>query len=134
MAPVTDLADRYGRTPPPRRGLRLPVVVAIVVAVPFLTWLAWVIWIYSTPSVQSEMESFSIPDAHTATAVINVTLSDDAVDPVCRLQAAATDKTTVGEQQFTPVEGRNRVEIRTEREATSVELVGCTARDQPHPR
>jgi type 1 fimbria pilin len=134
MTPVTDLADRYGRTPRPRRGLSLPALVAIVVAVPFLTWLAWVIWVYSTPSVQSEMESFSIPDPHRAVAVINVTLSDDAVDPTCRITAAATDKTTVGDQSFTPADGRNRVEIRTEREATSVELIGCTAADQPHPR
>jgi hypothetical protein len=134
MAPVTDLADRYGRTPRPRRGPSLKVLVAVVVAVPFLTWLAWVIWVYSTPDVQSEMESFSIPDAHTAVAVVNVTLSDDAADATCRVQAASTDKTTVGEQRFTPVDGRNRVEFRTEREATSVELIGCTAADQPHPR
>jgi hypothetical protein len=131
---VTDLADRYGRTPRSRGPLRLPVLIGIVVAVPFLTWLAWVIWVYSTPDVQSELESFSIPDAHNAMAVINVTLSDDVVAPRCRITAAATDKTTVGDQVFTPVEGRNRVTIRTEREATSVELIGCTAKGQNHPR
>ncbi|WP_182920287.1 DUF4307 domain-containing protein [Nocardioides cavernaquae] len=131
---MTDLADRYGRTPRPRSPRRGWVIVAIVVATPFLAWLAWVIWIFSTPSVQSEIESFSIPDAHTAVAVVNVTLSDDAVDPTCRLQAASTDKTTVGEQRFTPVEGSNRVEFRTERQATSVELIGCTAKGQTTPR
>jgi hypothetical protein len=134
MTPVTDLASRYGRTPRPGRPRRAWVLVAIVVALPFLTWLAWVIWVYSTPDVQSEMESFSIPDAHRAVAVVNVTLSDDVAAPRCRVTAAATDKTTVGDQVFTPVDGRNRVEIRTERAATSVELIGCTARDQNHPR
>jgi hypothetical protein len=131
---VTDLAHRYGRPLRPRRGLSLPIIVAIVLAVPFLTWLAWVMWVFSTPSVQSEIESFSIPDAHSAVAVVNVTLADKAVDPTCRLTATATDKTTVGEQRFTPVDGSNRVEIRTEREATSVDLIGCTAKGQSHPR
>jgi hypothetical protein len=131
---VTDLADRYGLNPRPGRGRSVKMLVAIVVAVPFLAWLAWVIWIFSTPSVQSEIESFSIPDAHTAIAVVNVTLSDDAVDPTCRLQAASTDKTTVGEQRFTPVDGSNRVVIRTERQATSVDLIGCTAKGQTNPR
>jgi hypothetical protein len=35
---------------------------------------------------------------------------------------------------FTPADGRNEVQIRTERRATSADLVGCTAQGQPRPR
>ena len=45
----------------------------------------------------------------------------------CLLRAIAEDHTTVGEVAFEPVDGRNEVSVRTERRATSVELVGCTA-------
>jgi len=55
-------------------------------------------------------------------------------DASCRVRALAEDKTAVGELAFTPVDGVNEVVIRTERRATSVEKLGCTAPDQPRPR
>jgi hypothetical protein len=131
---VTDaLADRYGRRPDGRR-FPLALVMALVVGVPFLVWLTWVVWIQATPAVQSTERNFTIVDEHLAVATIEVTLADDAVDPVCRMRALAADKQPVGDTQFTPVHGDNEVEIRTERKATAVELIGCTAEGQTTPR
>jgi hypothetical protein len=131
---VTDvLADRYGRRPDGRR-FPLALVVGLVVGVPFLIWVAWVWWTYSTPAVQSTDRNFTIVDAHLVRADIEVTLRDDARHPSCRIQAIAEDKTAVGSLQFTPVDGANHVEIPTERQATAIELVGCTADGQNHPR
>ncbi|GGO89724.1 hypothetical protein GCM10011584_19860 [Nocardioides phosphati] len=131
---MTDaLADRYGRRPDGRR-FPLALVVGLVVGVPFLIWVAWVWWSMSTPDVQSTDRNFTIVDAHLVVADIEVTLSDDAVDPSCRIQALAEDKTAVGSKQFTPVDGANRVKIRTERQATAIDLIGCTAKGQNRPR
>jgi hypothetical protein len=66
-----------------------------------------------------------------------VTLDDADVEASCTLRAYAVDHTTVGELTFTPdpTEGRRQVEtIRTERRATSVESIGCTAPGQDRPR
>ncbi len=130
-APAATLADRYGRRP---RGRRTWILVAAVVGTPFILWLAWVVAIYSNPAVQSSDRAFEIVDEHLATADIQVTLADDAVDPTCRVRALAADKQPVGDLPFVPVDGVNHVEIRTERLATAVELIGCTAKGQSNPR
>ena len=44
------------------------------------------------------------------------------------------DHTTVGEVAFTPTDGLNEVVVRTERRATTVEKLGCTAPGQNRPR
>ena len=62
-----------------------------------------------------------------------MSLEDDVVAS-CTLRAFADDHTTVGELAFEPVDGRNEVTVRTERRATSVTLLGCTAPGQPRPR
>ncbi|TCJ24158.1 DUF4307 domain-containing protein [Nocardioides jejuensis] len=131
---MTDaLDDRYGRRPGKRR-LSPSLLVGLVVGVPFLAWVGWVWWTYSTPDVQSQDVNFSIVNAHLTEAEIVVTLSDDAVDPSCRIQALAADKTPVGSWTWTPVDGSNHVKIKTEREATAIDLVGCTAKGQSRPR
>jgi hypothetical protein len=107
---------------------------AVLLGVPFLVWLAWVVWIQANPAVQSTERNFTIVDEHLAVAHVEVTLADDAVDPTCRIRALAADKQPVGEVQFTPVDGDNEVEIRTERKATAVELIGCLAEGQKSPR
>ena len=51
------------------------------------------------------------------------------------LRAYAEDHTVVGELSFTPERsGRTDQTVRTERRATSVELMGCTAEGQNRPR
>ena len=129
--PGPDLADRYGTPSPVRRRL-LVGALAVLVAVS-LGWLAWTAWFHATPTVQSELVTWAVVDDHEVTASVNVELEGDA-RASCLLRAIAADHTTVGEVAFEPVDGRNDVSVRSERRATSVELVGCTADGQPRPR
>jgi hypothetical protein len=129
------LRERYGAPAPWRR--RALIGASGFVALVFLGWLAWTVYEHSTPKVTSELETFSIEDDHTATAVLVVTLDSADVEASCTLRAYAEDHTTVGELTFTPDpgKGRRQVEtIRTERRATSVENIGCTAPGQDRPR
>ncbi len=127
----SDLQSRYGD---PRRTRRTAIVIGIVVAAAFLGWLAWATWDHATPDVSSELGPNQVIDAHTATAVVNVDLGEDAEDVNCQVKALATDHSVVGIIDFEPVDGRNEVTIATERQATAVELVGCTAKGQSRPR
>jgi hypothetical protein len=128
---MTDLADRYGVPSPVRR--RLLVVAVVLVAAVFLGWLAWTALFHASPSVESELTSYDVVDDGSAAAVVSVSLADGVVAS-CRIRAFADDHTTVGELAFEPVDGRNEVTLRTERRATSVTLLGCTAPGQPRPR
>lgn len=118
------LADRYGRPSVVRR--RLVPALGILAAAVFGIWLAWAVWFHSNDPVTAGIESFDVVDEHTATAVVQVRLAEDA-EATCKLRATAEDKTTVGEHTFEPVDGRNEVTVRTERLATTVDLVSCTA-------
>ncbi|WP_169799258.1 DUF4307 domain-containing protein [Nocardioides jensenii] len=125
-----DLSERYGTNRPRQRALLL--AVSAVLGVAFLVWLGWIVWFHSTPEVSSDLSTYKVVDAHKAEVVVQVHLAED-VDARCKVRALAADHVVVGEENFTPVDGRNDVEIRTEREATSVELVGCTAPGQNRP-
>jgi hypothetical protein len=129
------LAQRYGAPAPWRR--RALVTASVALAIVFMTWLAWSVYEHATPQVTSELETFSVDDDHTVTAVLVVSLDSSDVKASCTLRAYAEDHTTVGELTFTPdpSKGRRQVEtIRTERRATSVEKIGCTAPGQDRPR
>jgi len=72
-----------------------------------------------------------------STARIAVRFGDDSVRATCLLRAYAEDHSVVGELSFTPEHDATQpIEetVRTERRATSVELIGCTAPGQPRPR
>ena len=117
-------------------GARMPVAMAPLALV-FLGWLGWVVWEQVTPQVESSMVGFRVVDEHTATARVNVTLADDSVRASCLLRAYAEDHTVVGERAFTPSWGAAQpltVSVRTERRATAVELIGCTAPGEGRPR
>jgi len=128
----TDLADRYGAPAPWRR--RATVAVCVVLVAAFLGWLGWTIWDQSTPQVRSDIVGYKVVDEHLATATVEVRLADDDVVASCTLRAYAEDHTVVGEWVFTPVDGQSEQDVRTERLATSVELLGCTAPGQTRPR
>jgi hypothetical protein len=128
---MTDLADRYGVPSPVRR--RLLVAAVVLVAAVFLGGLAWTALFHASPWVESELTSYEVVDDGSAAAVVSVSLADGVVAS-CRIRAFADDHTTVGELAFEPVDGRNEVTLRTERRATSVTLLGCTAPGQPRPR
>ena len=69
--------------------------------------------------------------------MVAVDRRDDDVDATCLVRAFAEDHTVVGELSWTPdgeAQQSDEVSIRTERRATSVELVGCTTEDQSRPR
>ena len=135
MTSQDSLADRYGAPAPWRR--RLVVGASVLVALVFLGWLVWAVWGNSTPDVESDMVTYDVVDEHHATARIQVHLSGADERASCVLQAVAEDHTVVGELAFTPEYGDPQpldLTVRTERRATSVDLVGCTAPGQPHPR
>ncbi|WP_372728681.1 DUF4307 domain-containing protein [Nocardioides sp.] len=135
MTSQEELAARYGSSAPWRR--RTAIVLTTVVGLAFLGWLGWTAWEHSTPDVSSDMVGFRVVDEHTATATVRVRLKDEEVVATCVLRAFAEDHTVVGESAFTPgYDDPQPIEetVRTERRATSVELVGCTAPDQARPR
>jgi hypothetical protein len=132
---ATALADRYGAPSPVRRRLLLAATVAL--AAMFLGWLAWTVVGHTQTQVTSEMEGFSVIDDSTVSVVLVVDLRDDSVEATCRLRALAEDHSTVGEVAYEPdpdAGSRQVVEIRTERRATAVESIGCTADGQNRPR
>ena len=141
MGVVTDLetdelADRYGAATPGRR--RVVIAVSGVVGVLALAWVAWAAWSQGTPEVQSSLRTFEVVDTHTASAVVAVKTRSGDVSASCLVRAYSADHSVVGELNF-KVSGASdttsrTVELRTEREATSVELIGCTAPGQSRPR
>jgi hypothetical protein len=135
MSAQDTLSGRYGAPSPFRR--RATITGSVVLGVAFAAWLGWTVYDHATPQVTSELETFSVQDDHTVTAVLVVSLDNADVKASCTVRAYAEDHTTVGELTFTPdpSKGRRQVEtIRTERRATSVEKVGCTAPGQNDPR
>lgn len=130
------LAERYGRDRTSRgRGV---VVASGLLGAVALGWLLWVIWFESTPAAQSQLQTYDVVSGDLATAQVTVTLADPEVEASCLVRASAADSSVVGERNFqvTGVEGPQRleVEVRTEREATTVEMIGCTAPGQSRPR
>jgi hypothetical protein len=71
-------------------------------------------------------------------ASITVERENQFTEASCRLRAIAADHTVVGEVVVPVTDGPEEqtfeVEIRTERRATTVERIGCTAPGQPRPR
>ncbi len=128
---TTDLAARYGTSSPWRRRAAIAGVVVLVAA--FAGWLAWATLFHASPAVESELTGYEVHDDNRASATVTVSLEEDVVAS-CTLRAYAEDHSTVGELAFEPVEGRNEVTVRTERRATSVTLLGCTAPGQPRAR
>ncbi|HEY0949296.1 DUF4307 domain-containing protein [Nocardioides sp.] len=133
MTTPSDLADRYGAPAPWRR--RALLVASVALAAAFLGWLGWTMWAQSTPKVESSLVGYDVLDEHSVEVTVRVDLSGDDVEARCLLRATAEDHTIVGELTFTPTgSGRTVQTVRTERRATSVELIGCTAPGQNRPR
>ena len=134
---MTDLATRYGTRNAHRR--RLVVTLVSLVALVFLGWVAWVAWVHGDPEVTSDIVSFEVVDEHTATATFTVARRATDVEASCLLRAQAADHSTVGELNVAVGPGGERVQtiektVRTEREATSVDMVGCVAEGQNRRR
>ncbi|NYD43000.1 DUF4307 domain-containing protein [Nocardioides panaciterrulae] len=129
------LRERYGAPAPWRR--RVTIAASAVVALAFLGWLGWAAWAHVDPQVDSDLVGWSVDGEHAATVKVSVHLHDADVRARCLLRASAADHAIVGELSFVPRYGAPQplVErVRTERRATSIELVGCTAPGQPQPQ
>jgi hypothetical protein len=129
------MRDRYGTDRPVRR--RLTILLSGLVGLVALAWLGWAVWFQSTPDVESSLTGYQTR-AHTATAHLQVHLRSGSVKASCLLRAYAADHTVVGELDFAPPSQAKSQSfsktMRTEREATSLELIGCTSPNQAHPR
>ncbi len=101
-------------------------------------FLAWAVLFQSTPSVTSQLSAWKVENEHLVVANITVGRDSQFTEASCLLRAIAEDHSVVGETHLPVTDGPAKqslqVEIRTEREATSVDNVGCTAPDQPRPR
>jgi hypothetical protein len=133
---VTDLQERYGRTTANRK-----VVVAVIVLLAGvgLSWLAWVMLVHGRPAAQSSLVSWEKLDEHSAQARFTVVRRDADVEASCLLRALAEDHAVVGEVNVAVGPGEPTVTtlrrtIRTEREATSVQMVGCVTEGQQRRR
>lgn len=127
MTTKAELEQRYGAPSPVRRVVL--VAVSALLAVVFLVWLGWAAFFHSTPAAESEVVSFDVVDEHSVDVTLRVAL-DDVEEAECVVRAISVDKSVVGELAFTAVQGQQVVTVRTEREATSVEKVGCRAEGQ----
>ncbi len=133
---MTDLSTRYGAPSPVQRIIALTLVVAL--AGSGIAYLGWAVVFHSKPAVQSRLTAFDVTGEHSATASFNVSRASTDTQASCRLQAFAEDHSVVGELDVPVTSGPKvqslGVDLRTDREATSIELVGCTAPDQTRPR
>ena len=133
---TTDLAARYG-TPSPWRSRCADHRGGGRRARRSGGWLAWATLAQASPDVASGDLTFDIVDDGTAVARFTVDLAGDDVVATCTVKAYAEDHTLVGQVSFSPDPGAGGTvsqEISTERRATTVELVGCTAPGQNRPR
>ena len=118
------LAERYGRPSRLLTWAAAAIFTVVVVGVVAWTVLASVVDNAADPGVRAGLQGYDVVDDHTATATVDVRLADRPA--TCVVRASAEDKVTVGEETFEAQEGINEVTVRTERLATSVDLVSCT--------
>ena len=125
-----------GRYPDQRR--RGVIWVSGLVGVIALGWLGWVIADQSTPEVTSGLKTWTIADDHSVDVEVTVRLRDKDVQATCLVRAFAVDKSIVGETNLKVPTGHTHQDVtgsvRTERRATSIELIGCTAPGQRSAR
>ncbi len=132
-----DLSERYGA--PNALRARALVVSAVVVAGVGLAWLAWVVLVHGRPTAQSDLVSFDAVGQHDVDVRFTVVRRSADVEASCLLRAIAADHTIVGELDVAvgpglPEQTTLERTIRTERAATSVQMVGCTTDDQNRRR
>jgi Domain of unknown function (DUF4307) len=104
-----------------------------------LSWLGWAMLEQGRPDVQSALVGFEADGSHAAVATFDVVRRSADIEASCLLRASAADHTIVGEANVVVGPGgeeRQRLTetVRTERQATSVEIVGCVTEDQRRRR
>lgn len=111
----------------------------VFVAAASLGWVIWVILFHGRPLVRADLVSFRVDGQHSAEATMTVVRRTADVDASCLLRAQAEDHSIVGELNFSvdstaPATVTLTKSIRTERKATSVQLLGCVADGQTQRR
>ena len=133
---MSDLAYRYGMPGRTNRLVAGVLVGALLVSAAGV--LSWTVLFHGAPEVRSQVTSFEVASEHEARAVFQVVREHRTTEAVCRLQALAEDHAVVGEVTMRVADGPEdqtlSLSIRTERRATSVTSLGCTAPGQPRPR
>jgi hypothetical protein len=121
------MAERYGRTSPGRR--RAGIVAIAVGVLALLGWAVWAALAQSHDSVGGLVESYDVKSPHEVSVTVQITrTSTDAVH--CTITAIATDHTEVGQRVVrlpAGVSGTRTITtlVRTEREATTADVVNC---------
>ena len=133
---MSDLAYRYGM---PGRTNRLVAGVLVgALLVSAAGFLSWTVLFHGAPEVRSQITTFEVVSDHEARALFQVVREHRTTEAYCRLQALAEDHAVVGEVTVPVLDGPEdqtlSLSIRTERRATSVTSLGCTAPGQPRPR
>jgi hypothetical protein len=127
--PPSDLTERYGA--PSRARRSVVVAVAALLAAAGLAWLAWAMFFHTRPDVSFQLVGYHVSGEHHVTASFTVVRRQPGVEATCGLRATAADHAVVGQSSVTVPPGRAtahlRTTLRTERRATTVELVGCTS-------
>jgi hypothetical protein len=126
------IAQRYAAQPSVWPKVFLVLVLVLILAL--AGWLAWAIYVHSSPKVASRMTGWKVVDEHTVVANVDVDLRTGTTGASCLVRAYAEDHTPVGDATFTPDHGRNQITVRTERRATSLESIGCSADGQNDAR
>ena len=133
---MTDLQERYRSPRATTRVVALVLIVALVAS--GMSFLAWAVLFQSTPQVTSRLAAFEFPDDHRAVANVTIERESQFTEASCKLRAISADHTVVGEVVVPVTDGPTKqtmeVEIRTERRATTIQNIGCTAPGQPRPR
>ena len=134
---MSDLASRYGSPNRTARFAQLTVVAVVVAAL--LVWLVWVMMVHSRPLVHSQALSYQVEGDHAASARFTVVRRGADVRASCLLRAYAEDHAVVGEANVPVAAGEPRrttigATVRTERRATTVELLGCVSEGQSRRR
>ena len=114
------------------------IALAIVLAAALLGWLVWATFLHSRPEVTSQLVGFDVRGQHSTSATFTVVRRQPDVRASCLLQASAADHAVVGELKVPVASGDAEQQLtktmRTERRATTVDLVGCTAPGQSRRR
>jgi hypothetical protein len=131
-----ELADRYGTPSRARRPLVLAVIAVLAAA--GAAWLAWVLAFQGSPQVTSQLVGYDVRGQHSTRVSFTVVRRSRDVRASCLVRALAADHAVVGELTVPVTSGPATrlvsATLRTERRATGVDVVGCTAAQQRRRR
>ena len=125
--PTEILATRYGADRPRRRGRAL--ALGIVVAVALTAWAVWAAASQGGQPIDAELTAYNVVSDHEVQVKVDVQIHDAGTTATCLVRATAEDHTVVGELNLTADQLRaaegDWIPVRTERRATTAELVDC---------